>query len=338
MGKTKELAKEDFISKVRSFYFNNGKINVRDFKSSNGLPSIKYIDKLFGVKSIVDIMKFCKLQVDDNKENLANRKKYTIEEVSKIFKENNCTLLSKTLENGAFSSVFYICECGNKSKVKVCDFINKDVRCLQCAIKKNAERRRMPLKDLNNIFKNYDCELLSDYKEYKNGTSLLKFKCKCGEIDCKSLVAFKLTPHCKKCNKTNRLENHYCWKGGVTPLHEYLRRHLNEWKKDSMRKCNYKCDISGKRFQVIHHLYNFSDIVKETLKEVQLDYKEIGEYTEEELSLLVETCNKLHNKYGLGVCLTENLHKEFHSIYGIENNTPKQYYEFKENKLKISNN
>lgn len=333
MGKAKELTKEDFIDKVRDFYFNNGKINVRDFKSLNNLPSIQYIDKHFGVKSIVDIMKFCKLQVNDNKVNLANRKKYTIEDVSKIFKERNCNLLSKTLENGIFSSVFYICECGEYSKVKLSDFINKDIRCLKCGIKKNAKHRRIPLKDLKNIFENHDCELLSDYKEYKNKTSLLKFRCKCGEIDHKSLSAFQLTPHCKKCNKTIKLENHYCWKGGVTPLHEYLRRHLNEWKRASMKACNYKCDITGERFQVVHHLYNFSDIVKETLKEVKLDYKEIGEYTKEELFLLVETCNKLHNKYGLGVCLTEDLHKEFHSIYGIENNTPKQYYDFKENKL-----
>ncbi|HAT4302283.1 TPA: hypothetical protein I9089_002389 [Clostridium perfringens] len=333
MGKTKKLTKEDFIDRVRDFYFHNGKINVRDFKSLNNLPSIQYIDKHFRVKSIVDIMKFCKLQVNDNKVNLANRKKYTIEDVSKIFKERNCTLLSKTLENGIFSSVFYICECGEYSKVKLSDFINKDIRCLKCGIKKNAEHRRIPLKELKNIFENHDCELLSDYKEYKNKTSLLKFRCKCGAIDYKSLSAFQLTPHCKKCNKTIKLENHYCWKGGVTPLHEYLRRHLNEWKRASMKSCNYKCDITGERFQVIHHLYNFSDIVKETLKEVQLDYKEIGEYTEEELFLLVETCNKLHNKYGLGVCLTKDLHKEFHSIYGIENNTPKQYYDFKEKKL-----
>ena len=333
MGKQKEISKEELILKVRDFYNKNNKINIRDFKNSNNLPSIQYIFKKFGIKSIVDIYKFCDLELNSTKINFAKRKKYKIEDVENIFKERGCKLLSNELKNGVFSKVEYICECGNKSEVKLSDFINKDIRCIKCGIEKNVKQRRITKEQIVNVFEKHGCELLSNYVDYKNGASLLKFRCKCGEMDHKSLSAFQLTPHCKKCNKIIKLENHYCWKGGVTPLHEYLRRHLNEWKRASMKACNYKCDITGERFQVIHHLYNFSDIVKETLKEVKLDYKEIGEYTKEELFLLVETCNKLHNKYGLGVCLTEDLHKEFHSIYGIENNTPKQYYDFKENKL-----
>lgn len=49
---------------------------------------------------------------------------------------------------------------------------------------------------------------------------------------------------------------------------------------------------------------------------------------------LKEKCLKLHYKYGLGVCLTEELHKEFHNIYGKRNNTLEQYMEFKKNKIK----
>lgn len=330
MGKQKKISKKEFISKVKDFYIShNNNINIRDFKNSNGLPSIRYIEKTFGIKSIIDIYKFCDLKLTDEKNNFSKRKKYTIKDIYYIFEKRGCKLLSNELKEGVCSKVKYICECGNESEVKVSDFIAKNIRCYECGIKKNTCKRRLDKKKIEKFYVRNHCTLLSDYNEYKNGESILKFKCKCGQIDYKSFLSFKLIPHCKKCNENKKLETHYSWKGGVTPLHEYLRRHLTDWKKSSMSNCNYKCDITGEKFEVIHHLYNFSDIIKETLKITNLEYKKISEYTKEDLSTLEKTCNDLHKKYGLGVCLTKELHDMFHKKYGTENNTPNQYYEFK---------
>lgn len=137
--------------------------------------------------------------------------------------------------------------------------------------------------------------------------------------------------NCRYC-KAPSGKAHFNWQGGVSNIKEYLREQINEWKHDSFKKYNYKCDITNTENDlIIHHLYNFSDIVDETIKECGLSVKtQVKDYTEEELSMLSKKCLELHYKYGLGVCLTSEIHKRFHSLYGINNNTIDQYNEFKQ--------
>jgi len=88
--------------------------------------------------------------------------------------------------------------------------------------------------------------------------------------------------------------------------------------------------ITNKKFDVIHHLYNFNSILKETLKILDIPiHKNIKKYTIKELTLISRTCEQIHYKYGLGVCLSKEVHKEFHSLYGTKNNTKEQFEEFK---------
>ena len=136
---------------------------------------------------------------------------------------------------------------------------------------------------------------------------------------------------CRQCYiDDNKKENHYFWKGGISPLHNYLRDKIIQWKKDSMKECNYKCVITGIRFDDIHHLYGFDLILNELLQELNLELKEIiSNYNDEELILLENKCIELHNKYPLGVCLEKNIHKLFHKVYGGGSNTPEQFEEFK---------
>lgn len=131
-------------------------------------------------------------------------------------------------------------------------------------------------------------------------------------------------------------KNNANWGGGITNISEYLRHNINDWKLDSFKKHNYRCDISGNsKNLVIHHLYNFKDIISELFEVLDIEvHSKIRDYTEAQLNILKDKCLELHYKYGLGVCLTEEFHKEFHSIYGKKDNTPDQYYEFKEKKNK----
>ena len=119
------------------------------------------------------------------------------------------------------------------------------------------------------------------------------------------------------------------WKGGTSPLNAYLRDFIIEWKKDSMSSCDYKCVITGEKFDDIHHLYSFNKILKEIIMELNFPiYTEIRKYTEDELKLLRLKNIEMHDKYPLGVCLSRKIHNLYHSLYG-DDNTPEQFEEFK---------
>jgi len=132
----------------------------------------------------------------------------------------------------------------------------------------------------------------------------------------------------KKASERQIGENNHSWQGGITSLCEYLRNNIINWKKDSMKNCNYKCVITGEKFNVIHHLYSFNKISKEVLEETNLPiYKEINKYSDEQLEQLKKVNLELHYKYGLGICLSKKIHDLYHSLYG-DNNTPQQFEEF----------
>lgn len=115
-------------------------------------------------------------------------------------------------------------------------------------------------------------------------------------------------------------------------LSEYVRRNNIEWKKKSIKACNYKCYITGDRFQAIHHIYGLNLILNETLNELGILIKaSMDDYTDIELRNILDTFRVNQDKYPLGICLREDTHKLFHNIYGYGNNTYKQWSEFVNN-------
>lgn len=112
-------------------------------------------------------------------------------------------------------------------------------------------------------------------------------------------------------------------------LSEYVRRNNLDWKKKSITNCNYKCILTGKRFNDIHHIYGLNLILNEVLEELSIDIKDkMDDYTNKELRDILDLFRIKQNEYPLGVCLTKDVHMLFHNKYGYGNNTEIQWDEF----------
>lgn len=128
-----------------------------------------------------------------------------------------------------------------------------------------------------------------------------------------------------------RGKNNGNWKGGITPLYFELRSETKDWQKLSMEACNYKCVITGKNFDQIHHLHPFRNIVDECFQILGLEQlTATADYSTEDFDAIKSMMNVLHEKYGYGQCLLESIHKLFHNNFGYSNNTPQQFEEFKQ--------
>ncbi|MED4840410.1 hypothetical protein P9695_08830 [Weizmannia sp. CD-2023] len=161
-------------------------------------------------------------------------------------------------------------------------------------------------------------------QEYKNSDTPLVFRClKHNETFLKTPSDFKDgQTGCKKCisevlsTSSQQMHSQYDQTSPLTPLSMYLRGQLKQWTTDSLEAYKYKCAISGKGGALeVHHVYKpFNMLVKECVESLNLPiYENIGEYTEEQLSTIT---NKVLSEHKLGVPLTKELHKEYHSRYG----------------------
>ena len=133
---------------------------------------------------------------------------------------------------------------------------------------------------------------------------------------------------CKRTSLGLLRQQHGTEKESYYSLEHYLRTNNVKWKKESMANCNYKCILSGKRFDVIHHLYSFNLIFQDTINKYNFEIKEVSDYSNEELHLISDAFLAEQALHPLGVCITEEIHRHFHSIYGYGFNTPEQWNEF----------
>lgn len=115
-------------------------------------------------------------------------------------------------------------------------------------------------------------------------------------------------------------------------LNKYLRINSKDWREDSIKQCNYKCIITGREFDDVHHIYSMNLMIKETLTNTGiLEKKMFDDYTPNELEQILKEFKYVQSKHPMGVCVTKDIHKLFHSLYTYGNNTPEQWYSFVSN-------
>lgn len=116
-------------------------------------------------------------------------------------------------------------------------------------------------------------------------------------------------------------------------LCHFIRSNNYAWKQASMQACNYQCVVTKERFDDIHHLVGFNQLFEQMLSEnpdVRL-CDSIQDYSLDELEYILSCFLDVQSRYPLGVCLTKDIHTQFHSSYGFGNNTEAQFLEFIKN-------
>lgn len=118
--------------------------------------------------------------------------------------------------------------------------------------------------------------------------------------------------------------------GKYQDLNRYIRARLMPWRREYMGSKWFTCEITGvERNVVIHHIRGFSLILSEAMDNLKFPtYASFEEYTQEQLDTLFEEYMRLQTQYDEFICISEELHKRFHGMFGYGNNTRQQWDEF----------
>jgi hypothetical protein len=110
-------------------------------------------------------------------------------------------------------------------------------------------------------------------------------------------------------------------------LAHYVRQRLVPWRDAIRQQCDYVCEITGKRSNVrVHHIRGFNLLFNETIDMMEFPiYDSLSEYTQEQLDEFVDMFLEIQESYGQYICIREEVHKEFHKLYGYGNNTKEQW-------------
>lgn len=304
------------LEKVKSIFKEND-CEVLINKYINNSQEVEYICSC-GNKEITTIHNYIHSKLkkcnDCVKIFLSESQSFDYSYVSSFFKENGCVLLSKEYKN-AFQKLDFICSCGNQSKI---DFTGFRVghRCKVCGNKRTADAKRKSYDEVFNIFKRNGCLLLE--AEYENSKSQpLKYVCKCGKTEEKTLYNFMKNPKCKTCTSEYRSsltkgkkypersgENHPNWRFDLTLEEREKGRFFpeyKEWRLSVYERDSYTCqccgDNKGGNLNA-HHLDGY-------------DWNIIDRFNVDNGMTLCDIC-----------------HKDFHSIYGYGGNTKEQFEEY----------
>lgn len=274
-------------------------------------------------------------QKPEEAEKIGARKRHSYEFIKNEFNKRGLILLSESYKN---SEQLLSYSCNNHTDNGIMEGswsnIKNQIGCRSCGHEESGKKQRLDYRKIQQLFNSKGFILLTIEEEYLNTKTKVKYYCEQHPEDILEGTpdSIRYVQGCKNCFiDRNRGENSYKWRGGITTLKFFLRDQTKEWKRDSLKVWNYRCVITGKPAEVIHHPHNFSFLMDLTFDRLQLDIRpNLGDYTEEEQVLLASMIRKIHYEYGYGIALTKEMHILFHKKFGWENNTSDQFKKFKQ--------
>ena len=217
--------------------------------------------------------------------------------INLIGKKFGKLIVSKRLPNNKRSEAVWlcVCDCGRTKIVKTNNLTSGKIT--HCGCSKRCKRND------SIIGKKFHRLLVVSFSHYSGRTSVYNCVCECGNKN-------KST---KNALTTGRTKSYGCYIKEICGLRMYnpdvpdeIRQiwrtgeQYKKWVKNIRNKYDNKCDICGNsKMLVAHHLVNW-------LSHPELRFD-------------------INN----GICLCRQCHYNFHSKYGLNRNTPAQYWEFR---------
>ncbi len=327
------LSWEQVSSYIKSF---DCELISKEYKNNHSKLEIKYSCGCIGYNSYLNFKNGQRCRFHQ-REKASRKRRMSVDNIKKDIKNRDFIFVEIIGEHiGRETIVAYLCSLRHRTEKRYNDFANHP-NCRICEMEKRRFRYAFKPIDIENIVNSMNCTLIKIeyYKNRKN--SRLEIEFSCNHREHLSLANFqgRKTGLCVECEMKNRSgETAYCWKGGFTPLTICIRKNLSDWNEDCARLYNYKCIITGKPMEHVHHLQSFNLILYETMRELDFGIKKnVLDYSEKELENIINKFLEIQLHYPMGIPISAVAHHTFHKYYGRGNNTPDQFYDF-QNKIK----
>lgn len=330
---TAKITKEEAEKRVSKYY--NNSIYILEYSNIRSSILTKCVICgniwLSPARDMVNGKGYCKICSPKIK----GRTNFNEKEEREYVQNRNCEILGE-FPNSKKIKVDTLYPCGHINSVSLSD-LHKEFGCKQCLVE-SFYINRYSKEKLINICENNNLEFISFPNDYKDGSSVISYRCLEHHITNRMVKDFVKFPTCKQCKiiergMNQRGENGNSWKGGVSKIWVAARARLDPWTNASLREADYKCCITGQSNVPldVHHITSFETIAKEAIREFGITdenyyWNLYSYYGEEVLTRIVE----LNTEYGLGAVMRKDIHILYHKIYHHGNNTPEQFSEFQQ--------
>lgn len=265
--------------------------------------------------------------IECKKKRFSEKYRKNMDEVIKIIEDNGCEYVSGKYINFR-SKLVLRCKCGNLFEKSLAGIQKGQNHCPKCGLDNlSKSKTKYTEKDAKEIVAKKGYTIIG---KYVNAST--PFKCVCKRGHEVNIILSQFLKGCSGCEICSHIENsgvnHYNYHGGTSKVLDYLRKSEKDWKKEILDIYDNKCVITGNTDVVVHHLISFRKLVDIACEKCGLEFKPtINQYTAEEYQKLTSSFKSLHS-LDSGIVLSKEIHKRFHSEYGIRNNTPEQLEKF----------